>query len=442
MFALRKSSITFAAGLLAVGVLAGCGGKNSKAARNAGTSAEPDKILYERGLDDMKHGREEVARLTLQTLLNTYPDSEYLAKAKLAIADSYFKDGGTAGLKQSISEYKDFRTFFPYLDEAAYAQLQVGMAHYRMMEKPDRDRTEAQFAEQEFQAFLLTYPKDKLADQATQRLREIQEVLAEGDFRVARFYYLRGSYRASSARLNEIVDRYPLYSRADEALWMLAKSYDKFEKNDYAARYYSRIVRDYPLSAHVDDAKKNLAKLGYPVPQPDAAALARMQHERELDRERPGIMRRSLGILKTGPDVTNAARAGDPALMPAGEPSGTETLRAGGQAQIVASGAGASASSSGTTADGSSGAGSSAPVQTVAAGPPGPEGVPVAPVGTSATSDPSAPDGASTEQPAPADDPNALLPNHTDPNAKKKPTDKSKESTSKKKKGLRKLIPF
>src|SRR3989449_6200361 len=61
-----------------------------------------------------------------RSLINTYPDSEYLAKAKLAIADSYYKEAGTTGLKQSIAEYKDFITFFPFLDEAAYAQMQVG----------------------------------------------------------------------------------------------------------------------------------------------------------------------------------------------------------------------------------------------------------------------------------------------------------------------------
>ena len=123
MVTIRKSSIAFAAGLLAVGLLAGCAGKNKTLARGADTSAEPDKILFERAQNDMQHGHQEVARLTFQTLLNTYPDSEYLAKAKLAIADSWFKEGDTSGLKQSISEYKDFRTFFPYLDEAAYALL-------------------------------------------------------------------------------------------------------------------------------------------------------------------------------------------------------------------------------------------------------------------------------------------------------------------------------
>ena len=59
--------------------------------------AEPDKILYEKSLKDLEKGRYDVARLTLQALLNTYPDSDYKEKAKLVIADSFFKQGGTSG---------------------------------------------------------------------------------------------------------------------------------------------------------------------------------------------------------------------------------------------------------------------------------------------------------------------------------------------------------
>jgi len=181
------------------------------------TSAAPDSVLYNRAEDDIKHGRYDIARLSLQTLINTYPDSEYLAKAKLAIADSYYKEGGTSGLTQAIAEYKDFITFFPFLDEAAYAQMQVGMAYYRMMVKPDRDSSEAVNAEAEFQTFVQKYPNSKLEPAAEQRLREVQEVLAEGNFRVASFYYTRTAYRAAGARLIELTNRYPLYSQADQA---------------------------------------------------------------------------------------------------------------------------------------------------------------------------------------------------------------------------------
>ena len=303
-------------------LLAGCLGKKNTAPV-AGTSAEPDKVLYDKATDDMKHGRYTVGRLALQTLINTYPDSEYLAKAKLAIGDSYYKEGGTAGLKQSIVEYKDFITFFPFLDEAAYAQMQIAMAHYRQMEKPDRDHAEAVQAEAEFQTFLEKYPNSPLVPQAEQHLRDVQEVLAEGNFRVASFYYMRGAYRAAGARLIELTNRYPLYSQADQANWMLGQIYEKGEHNEIAARYYSRIVKDYPLSSLAGDAKNKLVKFGVPVPPADPTAVARMQKEQSADR--PGMVKRTMTFLKTSPDVSTAAHSGAPTMTPASE-SGDETI--------------------------------------------------------------------------------------------------------------------
>ncbi len=380
-------------------------------------------------MNDVKHGRYAVGRLGLQTVINTYPDSEYLAKAKLAIADSYFKEGGTAGLKQSIVEYKDFITFFPFLDEAAYAQLQVAIAHYRQMEKPDRDHAETVQAEAEFQTFLEKYPNNPLVPQAEQHLREVQEVLAEGNFRVASFYYTRAAYRAAGARLIELTNRYPLYSQADQANWMLGQIYEKGEHNEIAARYYSRIVKDYPLSPLAGESKNRLVKFGVPVPPPDPAAEARMRQEQMA--RHPGVLARSMGMLKNSPDVSFAARSGPPTMTPASE-SGDETI--GFSLQPNATGA--------TT----SSVGSTATVETVTPGsanalPPTDSSTPAANAapaasGTSSTAtDSSQP--AST--PASTDSSNTQPANSTTPAA---PANPSQESSSKKKGGLRKLIPF
>ncbi len=417
---IRNAKWLGAAVLIAL-LAAGCGGK--KQAQNLDASQEPDKVLYERAMEDIKKNKHAIARLTLQTLINTYPDSEYLAKAKLAIADSYYKEGGSSGLAQSVVEYTDFRTFFPFLDEAAYAQMQISLAHYRRMEKPDRDRTYARLAEEELQRFMLTYPTHPLAPQAEQRLREVQEVLAEGDFRIARFYYIKGSLRAAAARLLEMVERYPLYSQSDRALWMLANTYERAERTDVAGRYYSRIVSEYPLSPLVEDAKGQLTALGIPVPQPNPEALARMQKEKELERERPGILGRSLGLFKGGPDVSTAARSGKPNLEPPAEPVGvSQTLTAGGNLSVgvatpggTTGGTGSTGSSGSTQAEGTT---SSAPN---AEGQPNPEKP--------------ATDAASTKD----------LPQVTDKDKKKQEEEKKKkekESSSKKKKGLRKIIPW
>src|SRR6476469_4422177 len=110
---------------------------------------QPDKILFDRAIKNIEHGDYEAARLTLNTLINTYDTSEFLAKAKLAIADSWFREGGTHGLAQAEAEYKDFILFYPTMEEAAESQNRICDIHYKQMEKPDRDASQALRAEQE-----------------------------------------------------------------------------------------------------------------------------------------------------------------------------------------------------------------------------------------------------------------------------------------------------
>jgi outer membrane protein assembly factor BamD len=428
-------------------LLAGCLGKKNVAPA-VGTSAEPDKVLYEKASNDIKHGKYSVGRLGLQTLINTYPDSEYLAKAKLEIAQSYYKEGGSAGLKQSIVECKDFITFFPFLDEAANCQLQIAMAHYRQMEKPDRDHAEAVQAEAEFQTFLEKYPSSPLFPQAEQDLRNVQEVLAEGNFRVASFYFTRGAYRASGARLIELTNRYPLYSNADQANWMLGQIYEKGEHNEIAAKYYSRIVKDYPLSSLAGDAKNKLVKFGVPVPPPDPTALARMQKEQSFNRA--GLIKRSMTALKSSPDVSTAAHNGAPTMTPASE-SGDETIGFGLQPN--------------TPAASSSSVGSTAAVETITPGSPNalpnPPSTSPASDATPATTDSAQP--ASATPPASADSTQPAASPTTDSTGTQPaaspstdssttqpasgstntaPANSTQESSSKKKSGLRKIIPF
>src|SRR5499425_1138570 len=184
-------------------------------------SKQPDKVLFDRGMDAMKHNHFDIARLDMQTLINTYPESEYIARAKLALADSWYAEGGSAGVAQAEQEYSDFITFFPNMPEAAEAQLKIANIHFSQMEKPDRDFTHAVRAEDEYRKVILQYPDNqKMVTEAKAKLLQVQEVIAEREFRVGHFYYLKPAYPAAIARLQSLVDRYPLYSKADEALYL------------------------------------------------------------------------------------------------------------------------------------------------------------------------------------------------------------------------------
>ena len=276
---------------------------------------QPDKVLFDRAIDDIEHGRYEVARITLNTLINTYDQSEYLAKAKLAVADSWFREGGTASLAQAEAEYKDFILFYPTMEEAAESQQKICQIHYKQMDKSDRDQSQAIRAEDECRQLVVQFPNSKYVDETKQLLRNIQEAIAEGEYLVGNFYLKRGDNSAAANRLGHVVEQYPLYSKADLSLWEMGQAYGKlgtrFRKQEGEA--YSRIVRDYPLSDYADQATEKLKELEMPVPQPDKAAVARMQYEVD-HKQRASLKARSTQWIMRGPDMSAAARSGDPAM--------------------------------------------------------------------------------------------------------------------------------
>jgi outer membrane protein assembly factor BamD len=484
--------------------------KKKSNAPDATESAEPDKVLYTRAMADIKRGRFTEGRLTLQTLINTYPDSEYLAKAKLGVADSYYKEGGTSNLTQAIDEYKNFIIFFPFLDEAAYAQMQIGMGHFHMMEKSDRDTTQAIEAEQEFQTFLLKYPQSPLVPKAEQYLRDSQEVLADGEYRIARFYFVKQDYPASAARLFEVTERYPLYSQSDEALWMLGDVYarakqasrnedDRNHWSDLAAKCYDRIVQNYPLSRLAPQAKSRLTTMGMPVPAADPGALARMQQEQMYQKQhhQVAVVRLPLAMLKSSPPVEMAAHSGPPNLNPPNDAVSAKAVLLQGAAgpnfdaqskppddQAPSTDSGPPVEAVPTSKNAYSGSGigaqiistgnesstppaaSQTPPSTSDATPPANAAAPPAnPPATNATVDPAAPaavqpgtaasdsttavTGTSGQTPAPANaQANGQAPaqpasqaNGQAP-AKGNKADPNTESTSKKKKGIKKIIPW
>lgn len=290
----------------------------------ANNSQQPDKILFDKAVENIERHRYELARITLQTLLNTYPDSEYIAKAKLAIADSWYREGTSSALAQAEAEYKDFITFFPNMEEASESQLKICQIHYNQLKKPDRDNLNAVRADQECRQLLLRYPNTVFRDETEQLLRNVQEVIAEGEYRVGQFYIKKGSFRAGVNRLQSVTDHYPLYSKADEALWALGQSYDRlgdnFEDQEVAA--YRKIVSDYPLSTWVDDAKERLASMETEAPATDPERFELHKYNIE-NRVEPGRMGKFWGLFKGRPNLGIAAKMGDPAmttLMPTTPP--------------------------------------------------------------------------------------------------------------------------
>jgi outer membrane protein assembly factor BamD (BamD/ComL family) len=125
------------------------------------------------------------------------------------------------------------------------------------------------------------------------------------------------------------VDRYPLYSGADQALYLLGQSYegeiDVIRKNGRlnevvkgkmieeltkeASDAYGRIIRRYPAMDRALDAKARLEALHQPVPRPTRAALEQNKKE-EASRRETGALSSMLGTFEKHPDVAQRLACG------------------------------------------------------------------------------------------------------------------------------------
>ena len=215
--------------------------------------------------------------------------------------------------------------------------MKVADIYYMQMEKPDRDPKNAEQAEREYRTMIQQFPDSTFVPRAKQRLREVQEVLAERQFQVGSFYATHENWAASIARLQTVTDAYPLYSHSDLALIGLGDAYAaeaRFVQNDprmakidpkakqelmkayddQAADAYARVITHYSMAPHVEDARERLIALNRTVPEPTKEELADSEAE---EQSRTGITfkDRALLLVKRGPVTVNAARVGEPTLV-------------------------------------------------------------------------------------------------------------------------------
>lgn len=90
--------------------------------------SESDKVLIDKATRAMQQSEYATARALLESLINKHPDSDYVPRAKLSVADAWYAEGT---FTQAEAEYRDFITFFPNRPEVAEARMKIETIHKR-----------------------------------------------------------------------------------------------------------------------------------------------------------------------------------------------------------------------------------------------------------------------------------------------------------------------
>ena len=258
---MKRSSfcLRLSVAVAAIVALSACAGQR-RGSVPAGTT-EPDKFLFDRGTSELAKKKWLTAREYFKQVTETYTQSAYRPDAKLGIGDTYLGEGTAEALVLAINEFREFLSFYPTNRRADYAQYKLGMAHFRQMRHPQRDQTETREAVKEFEAFVARYPNSSLMPEVKAKLREAKDRLSEADYLVGYFYYRQRWWPGAVDRFKSVLKDDPSYTGRDALYYYLAESLVKLNRSAEALPLLEKLEQEFEKSEYLAEAQKRITEL-------------------------------------------------------------------------------------------------------------------------------------------------------------------------------------
>jgi outer membrane protein assembly factor BamD len=234
-------------------------------------SSASDQIVWEAAQKAVARKDWESARKYFRRIIDAFPQSEHQPDARIAVADSYFEEGGTANYVLAVSSYREFLTLFPQHPKSDYAQFRAAESYFKQKNSPDRDLTPTKQALEEYERLLDVYPDSRWVEPARERIHSCRQDLARSNFMVGYFYQrTRRAWRSAISRYETLLADYPDFEKLDEVLYRLSECLGNAGRYAEARPYLARLQSEYPESSFAESAKK--LEASFPPPGVPAAA--------------------------------------------------------------------------------------------------------------------------------------------------------------------------
>jgi outer membrane protein assembly factor BamD len=211
--------------------LAGC----ESAPKDEPTTATAER-LYKDARDDMESGSYERAIKTLTRVEGLAAGSLLAQQALLEIAYLNWRMGERAQALTAIERFIKLNPSSPALDYALYLRGVINfndslglMGSIAGQQLSERDQAASRDAWEAFRQLVERFPESRYTPDAQQRMAYIVNSLAEYEVHVARYYFRREAYVAAANRAKQVITQFPQSPAAEEALYILAQSYDKLQ---------------------------------------------------------------------------------------------------------------------------------------------------------------------------------------------------------------------
>jgi outer membrane protein assembly factor BamD len=195
--------------------------------------------LYYTAKEALGEGNYERAVKMFEMLEARYPYGAYAQQSQLEVAYAYYKDNEPASAIAACERFIKLHPNHPNVDYAYYLRGLANfvedaslLARFGDQDMSDRDPKAAREAFDAFQQLVNRFPESKYTPDAIARMKYLVNNLAASEVHVARYYFNRGAYIAAANRGKYVLEHYQQAPAVEEAVALMAKSYDKLGLND------------------------------------------------------------------------------------------------------------------------------------------------------------------------------------------------------------------
>lgn len=244
--------VTFAFALL----LSGCGLLPEKIDETKNWSAAK---LYAEARDEIASGGYERAISLFEKLESRYPFGTYAQQAQMEIAYAHYKQDDQAQALAAVERFIKLHPNHPAVDYMYYLRGLVnfndrlGALDFVSRQDPtERDPKGARDAFDAFKALVERFPDSKYAPDALARMKYLVNAIAQHEVHVGNYYYRRGAFVAAANRAQTVVREYSQAPAAEEALFLMMKSYDALHNAELRNDAERVLKKNYPNSRFIN----------------------------------------------------------------------------------------------------------------------------------------------------------------------------------------------
>jgi outer membrane protein assembly factor BamD len=243
------------AGALLALALGGCGLLPEVKDETAGWSADR---LYQTAHEAMLQGNYTRATKLFDQLEARFPYGRY---AQQAILESAFANWRANEQAAAVAACDRFIRTYPNHPNVDYAYYLKGLVHFREdqgilgyvyeLDLSERDPKEMKASFAAFKDLTTRFPESQYFQDATTRMRYLNNAMATYEVNVASYYYKRGAYIAAANRAQGALVSFPQTPANEHALQILRNSYARLGMPQLATDSEQILARTFPESKYV-----------------------------------------------------------------------------------------------------------------------------------------------------------------------------------------------